>query len=195
MTKDVFWDDLGIAWCAIHSEINTFKPCLEKRLRRESLLITACIAAGLLLGFGGTLLGVFTLWSGWTSETWNFVTRGAALVAGSSMLVIAALELLPVRANDQASPLPSMIDLTIARSERLLATIRLGMLVCAIAAALGLAGTAIRTYFSRPPAVSPILDLTALALIALGLFLYSRRINVQLAKFRYLKHTLAVDSI
>jgi hypothetical protein len=191
MTKDAYWDELGFAWCAIHPETGAIMPRLKSRLRRQSFLIAACLVTGLLLGIACALLGAFTLWSGWTSGTWNFVTRGGALVAVSAILSIAAFDLLPVLASDQARALPDMIDLTIARAEKLLVAIRLGLLACTIVAVLGLAGTAIRTYSGRPPAMSPIWDLAVLAALALGLFLYRRRVTVTLAKFQYLKEALA----
>lgn len=61
------------------------------------------------------------------------------------------------------------------------------LFACAVAAVLGLAGTAIRTYLNRPPSVSPIIDVAVLAILALGLFLYARHTKVDLAKYRYLK--------
>jgi hypothetical protein len=191
MTKDAYWDELGIAWCAIRPETDTVMPRLKSRLRRQSFLITAGLVTGLLLAIASALLGAFTLWNGWTGGTWNFVTRGGALLALSAFLLVAAFGLLPVLAGDQARALPDMIDLTIARAERLQVAIRLGVYACAVVAVLGLAGTAIRTYSGRPPAMSPVWDLTVLAALALGLFLYGRHVTITLVKFRYLKRVLS----
>jgi hypothetical protein len=193
MTKDAYWDELGIAWCAIHPETDTVMPRLKSRLRRQSFLIAVCLIIGLLLGIASAVLGAFTLWIGWTGGAWNFVTRGFALLAVSVILAIASFSLLPVSASGQARALPDMIDLTIARAERMLVAIRLGFLACAVVAVLGLVGTEMRTYSGRPPALSPILDLAVLAIMALGLFLYNRHVTVMLAKFQYLKDVLAKD--
>ena len=79
----------------------------------------------------------------------------------------------------------------VARAERTLKTIRLGFYACAVLAVFGLAGTAVRTYLSKPPAVSLTIDLAVLAICALGLFVYARHTRVDLAKYRYLKKALA----
>src|SRR4029078_2476037 len=39
--RDAYWDELGIAWCAIKPEVNVIAPRLKARLRRQSLLIAA----------------------------------------------------------------------------------------------------------------------------------------------------------
>ena len=190
--RDAYWDELGIAWCAVHTGADVV-PRLRSHLRRQSLLVAAYLGAGGLLGVACVLLGAFTLWRGWTGGAWHFVTRGTALLAVSAILAIAILGLLPVRTSDQARTLPDMIDLTIARAERLLMTVRLGVVACAILAAFGLAGTAIRTYYGKPPALSPLLDLAILAILALGLLFYGRSVAITLRKFQYLKDVLARD--
>jgi hypothetical protein len=194
MTRnDAFWDDLGVAWCAINPAVDVIMPRLRARLRRQSLLITAGLSCGLPLGIAGLLLGAFTIWRGQTTGAWNFITRGAAIVAISVLLLVACSRLFRVRATDDAKSLSEMIDLAIARRERTLAAIRLALYACAVAAALGLAGTAIRMHFSRPPAMSPVVDLVILALIAAVLFLYRTYATADLEKFRYLKRALAVS--
>jgi MFS family permease len=189
-TTDAYWDELGIAWSAINPDINVIMPRLKSRLRRQSFLIRAGVAIGILLAAGGFIIGVVTIWRGWTTDTWNFVTRGIAILAVSALLSIAVSLLLPVSASGDVKALAEMIDLAIARAERTLKTIRLGFYACAVVAVLGLAGTAIRTYLSRPPSVSPIIDLAVLAIFALGLFLYARHTRVDLAKYRCLKKAL-----
>jgi hypothetical protein len=190
-TTDAYWDELGVAWSAINPDINVIMPRLKSRLRRQSFLIRAGVAIGTLLAAGGFVIGVVTIWKGWTTDAWNFVTRGIAILAVSALVSIAVSLLLPVRASGDVKSLAEMIDLAIARAERTLKTIRLGFYACAVLAVLGLAGTAIRTYLSRPPWVSPIIDVAVLAILALGLFLYARHISVDLAKYRYLKKALA----
>ncbi len=112
-------------------------------------------------------------------------------MAISIILLVASSLLLSVRASHNASALAEMIDLAIARAERTLMTIRLGFYACIVAAFFGLAGTVIRTYLARPPQMSPLVDLTALAIFALGLFLYGRHTRANLKKFIYLKHAVA----
>ena len=86
-----------------------------------------------------------------------------------------------------------MIDLAIARAQRTLFMIRLGLYACAIAALSGLVGTAIRTNLAGPPRMSPVVDVALLVMVAMGLFFYGRHIRVDLEKLRALKHALAMD--
>jgi hypothetical protein len=190
-TTDAYWDELGVAWSAINPDISVIMPRLKSRLHRQSFLIRAGLALRILLAAGGFIIGAVTIWRGWTTDTWNFVTRGIAILAISVLLSTAVSLLLPVRASRDVKALAEMIDLAIARAERTLKTIRLGFYACTAAAVLGLAGTAIRTYLSRPPSLSPIIDVVVLATFALGLFLYARHTRVDLAKYRYLKKALA----
>jgi MFS family permease len=190
---DPYWDELGIAWCAVNPEVNVIMPRLKSRLRRQSLLIMAGLAFGLILSVAGFLLGGFTIWQGWATGTWNFITRGIAVVAISGILSVAWWRLLPVRASEYAKALSEMIDLIIARAERMLIVIRLGFVACVVAAVFGLIGTAIRTHISRPPAISPIADLAVLGILALGLFFYGRHARIELKKMKHLKQVLAAD--
>ena len=191
VTTDAYWDELGVAWSAINPDINVIMPRLKYRLRLQSFLIGAGVVLGSVLAAGGFIIGAATMWRGWTTDTWNFVTRGIAIVVVSTLLSIAVSLLLPVRASADVKALTEMIDLAVARAERTLKTIRLGFYACAVLAVFGLAGTAVRTYLSRPPAVSLTIDLAALAIFALGLFVYARHTRVDLAKYRYLKKALA----
>ena len=191
VTTDAYWDELGVAWSAINPDINVIMPRLKYRLRLQSFLIGAGVVLGSVLAAGGFIIGAVTMWRGWTTDTWNFVTRGIAIVVVSTLLSIAVSLLLPVRASADVKALTEMIDLAVARAERTLKTIRLGFYACAVLAVFGLAGTAVRTYLSRPPAVSLTIDLAALAIFALGLFVYARHTRVDLAKYRYLKKALA----
>jgi hypothetical protein len=191
--RDAYWDELGVAWYAINPDIDVIAPRLKARLRRQSLLITAGLATGWPLSAVGGLLGLFTIWSGWTTGAWNFVTRGIAISAISVTLAMAMSWLLSVRRSDAAKAVSEMIDLAIARGQRTLVTIRLGFYACIVAAVCGLAGTAIRTYLSRPPHLSPAIDLAVLALLALGLFLCGRHTRMTVEKLRALKHALGMD--
>ncbi len=192
--NDAYWDDLGVAWCAINPQIGVIAPKLKARLRRQSLLITSCLVAGFTLGGAGLLLGLFTIWSGWAPGTLNFVVRGIAIVVISTIGLFAAAQFSAVRSDQAAKALSEMIDLSINRARRTLLMLRLGFYVCAIAAVFGLAGTAIRSHLSAPPKMSPIVDLVILLIFALGLFAYGRYVNAELKWMRALSHALALDS-
>jgi hypothetical protein len=86
-----------------------------------------------------------------------------------------------------------MLDFAITRTEKTLFAIRLGFYASVVTALFGLVGTAIRMHQSRPPALSPLVDLSVLAIFALGLFFYRRRTQGDLAKYRYLKRVLALE--
>lgn len=191
-SSDAYWDELGVAWSAIDPDISVVAPRLGARLRRQSRWITAALVVGLPLGAAGILLGVATIWSGWHSGAWNFVTRGIAIIAMSAVLTFAVSSLLPVRSGGATGGLSEMIDLAIGRAQRTLVLIRAGLYACVIAAVFGLVGTAIRTHLAAPPRMSPIVDLAVLALVALALFLYGRQIKVELWKYRTLRDALEV---
>jgi hypothetical protein len=191
---DAYWDELGVAWRALNPDTDVLAPRLKARLRRQSLLIRAGVVTGLPLSAAGVILGALTIWSGWTTATWNFVTRGIAIGAMSVLLAIAVSVLLPVRASDAARAVSDMLDLAIARAQRTLVTIRLGFYACIVAAVFGLVGAAIRTHLMRPPRLLPVVDVTVLAMITLGLFLWARHTRTSLAKLRALKHALGVDA-
>ncbi len=192
-SPDPFWEELGVAWTAINPEIAVIMPRLQSRIRRQSIFITASLILGFPLGLAAFALGVYSTWIGWTTGAWNFVTRGVALVAIAAILWLAMSSLLHVRAGGGARALSDLLDFAIARCKKTLFAIRLGFYACGVAALFGLVGTAIRTHLFRPPALSPLIDLAVLAIFALGLFLYGRRIQDDLAKYRYLKHALASE--
>lgn len=191
MTNEVYWDKLGIAWSANRIATDTNLQRLQSCLWRQSLLIAGGLAAGLSLAAASALLGVFTLWSGWTVGAWNFVTRGIALIVIAGILFVGALRFLPVMRGDQAKTLPEMLDLNIARAERMLVVDYLGIAACAIVTAFGLVGTAIR---NATPAMSPVLDVAILAIVALCLFMHGRQVRARIEKFRFLKRTLAAEA-
>jgi len=195
MTKspDAYWDELGVAWCAIDPDVTVVASRLETRLRRQSRWIRAGLLIGLPVGLAGVLLGVATIGMGLSSGAWNFVTRGIAIVAMSAILAVALWPLRSVSAAGDSSTLSHMIDLAIGRAQRALSLIRAGLYSCVIAAVFGLVGTAIRMHFGRPPRMSPIVDLAILALVALVLFLCRRQLRVELENYRALRQALDVD--
>lgn len=191
--SDAYWDDLGIAWRAIKPEVNVLMPRLQARLHRQSLFITLGLIAGLPLTGAGFILGLCTIWSGWTSGTWNFVIRGIAIGIISIILGFATSLLVPLRANKASRALSEMIDLSIARLQRIFLAVRLAIFACVAAAVIGLMGSVVRAQLTRPPQLSPIVDIVILALCALGLDLYGRQVKFGLEKMRYLKRTLVLD--
>jgi len=194
-TDEYYWDELGVAWCAISPDVDVIAPRLEARLRGQSILIKAALFLGLPLSVVGLLLGVLTIWSGWTSNTWNFIIRGIAIAAISVLAASALSLLLAAKASDAARAVSEMLDLAITRAERMLVIIRLALYACTVAAAFGLVGTAIRSRFATPPQMSPIVDLAMLALVAVGLLLYARQTKATVARLRALKHALTTDGL
>jgi RNA polymerase sigma-70 factor, ECF subfamily len=129
-----------------------------------------------------------------TNRAVTHVMRAVAIVVIALMLGKATTTLLPVRASEAARSLSEMLDLAIARARRMLLGARLGLLACLIAAVFGLAGTALRTYLTRPPQLSPIVDLLILTVIAVALFFYGRHVRMTAEKLSALKHTLTTNS-
>jgi hypothetical protein len=191
--RDAYWDDLGVTWSAINPDIHVITPRLQARLRQQSRWITAGLLLAVPLVAAGVLLGVVTLWSGWSSGTLNFVTRGMAILAVSFILAFSASLLLPVRSSETASALSEMIELAVRRAHRSVLLVRWGLVACGIAAVFGLVGTAIRTHLAGPPRMSPIVDLTVLALAAAVLGLCGRHGKASLARYRLLKRVLVVE--
>jgi len=141
----------------------------------------------------GVLLGVGTIGIGLFSGAWNFVTRGISMISISAILILPMWSLQSVVAEHAASDLLQMIDLAIGRAQKTLSLTRAGRYSCVVAGVFGTVGAAIRTHFGRPPKMSPIVDLIILALVVWVIYLYGRHVQVELRKYRTLKHALAVD--
>ena len=191
--NDAWWDDLGVAWCAINPRNSELVPRLRAQMRRQTILVTTGLVAGFTLGVAGLLLALFTIWRGWETGAWNLVARGIAIIAIAVMLLVAALQLLPVRRGDAARTVSDLIELSIARAQRTMLAVRLGLGACAVAVVFGLAGTAIRMHVAGPPKVSPFVDLAILAVLALGLLVCGRYIKDRMARMRALRHALAMN--
>jgi hypothetical protein len=186
---DDYWDDLGVVWRAIDPDVSAIAPRIEARVRRQSAQIVATLVVGLPLSAIGVALGVLTIWRGWTTGAWHFVTRGVAIVTIAILMGVAMLSLLRVRAG-RALAVSDMLELSIARAQRVVVGIRLGMAACLVGAVMGLVGTAIRTRVSGPPLMSPIVDLVLLALSAAGLFAWGRNVRLQLGRLQAVKRAL-----
>lgn len=190
MTDEPFWDELGIAWQAITPALEVHPDRLQARVRRQSLLFGVALVGAILLGIGGAILGAYTLWQAWRLAAWNFATRGLALLLIALLAWLAVAALAPVRGGDGSTSLSELARFGLARSTRGLKVVRLGLAGCAGAAVLGIAGTVIRTAAGRPPALSPVIDLIILALVALALALYGGRLRSDRARFAHLRHAL-----
>ena len=190
MNKDPYWDELGIAWVAVDPQLGAVAP-LKRDLQRQSLALTVAFALTSMVCALGVLLGIATIGLGLADGTWNFVTRGIAVLLLATLSGIAAGGLSVVRRADEAKAVSEMIALSIRRARKWLLAIRLGLLGCVLAAGFGLIGTAIRIHFSNPPKMSPVVDLALLALVALALGLCHQRVKARLARFEYLQRTFA----
>jgi hypothetical protein len=191
--RDRYWDELGVAWRAVNPDVAVVSQRLRARLRRQSLLITSGLAIGLPAGAIGFVLGVWTIWRGWSTGTWNFVTRGAAIALICCLAVGALSLLVTVRASDAATSVSQMLALAIARARRIVFAIRLGLIACAVAVVMGLVGTAIRSALAAPPRLSPVVDVAVLMMLALGLITYGRRVRATLERLQALKAALDGD--
>ena len=191
---DKYWDDLGIAWRAIDVDASVVMPRLQSRLRRQSLLIRTALVLGLPMASLAIVLGALTVWWGWSSSTWNFVTRGIAIGVVGALTLKTLLSLASVRDSADARALTDMLTLAIRRARTTLVTIHMALAACAFAAVLGAIGAVIRTRAGNPPALSPIVDIAMLALVVATLFAYRQRTSDGLAKLRFLSHAIASDS-
>jgi hypothetical protein len=171
--------------------VGLIAPRLEARLRRQSRLITAGLAVGLPVGVAGVLLGIATIWSGWHSGAWHFVTRGFAIVVISVTTTFSLLSLRRGNSDVATRSLSKMIEFAVVRARRTRALVQTGLYLCAVTAAFGVAGTIIRSHLASLPRMSPILDLALLGLVAVVLSLKERQIKVEIEKFRALQNALS----
>lgn len=190
MSNEPFWDELGIAWQATTPAIESRPDRLQTRFRRQSRLFGSAIAGSALLGAMAAALGALTLWQAWRLGTWNFAARGLALLLTAVLAWVAVGVLWPVRASEHSKSLTELADFGFARSTRALKVVRLGLAACAIAAILGIVGTAIRTASGRPPALSPVIDLVILTLVAAALAAHGRAFGNERRRFAHLRQAL-----
>lgn len=170
---DAFWDELGVSWRASVRDAGFVSSRLEAKLRFQRTLITAGTIAAVSLGVLGSALSAWALWIGWTSHIWNFITRGLTLAAVSVLAIMASL-VLRTRDAVETRSLREMLRLSIARTERLIKAADLTCCSLVILLVGGLIGYALRIKLSRPPAISPVEDLLALAFAALSVIWFRR---------------------
>ncbi|HXE08446.1 MAG TPA: hypothetical protein VN612_11140 [Acidobacteriaceae bacterium] len=188
--EETYWDELGLAWRTTESGLETMTPHLQARLRCQSFAVSAALMLGIPLCIAGIALGAFTVWRGWTTGTWNFVTRGFAIAIISALLV-RALASFPFSARIDTQNLSAMLDIAIARLRRTLFLVRTAIIACAIAGAFGIVGAVLRTRAGSPPRLSPIVDLIIIVMMVSFLGLYARALSAEARKFDYLRRTLA----
>lgn len=188
--ENAFWDELGVSWRASISAPALTSSKLEVRLKFQTALFAAGIVAAAALGLAGFGLAGWTLWVGWTGHAWNFVARGATLAAVSLLAVIASLAL-RTRGRAETRSLRDMLQASIIRTERLIRAADLACCSIVVLAVGGTIGYALRLKFSRPPSVSPVEDLLALAVAALALVWFRRSQAHALRKYQYVSRIFA----
>jgi hypothetical protein len=194
MTNEPFWDELGIAWQAASPAIDIPLDRMKRHLRRETRQIWLAIFLSALFGTLGTVLGVLTIWQGWRLGALNFATRGIAVLIVAGILWTIVATLWPVRSGQEARSFKDFADLGFARARRSRHVVVLGLAGCAVAAVLGVIGTVIRSGGDRPPALSPLIDLAVLALLAGIVEALRRRFRSEEARFAYLRNALQKSS-
>lgn len=182
---DAFWDDLGVAWRASIPDAGLVSSRLEARFRLQSALLTGGTIVGSVTSLLCAGLAVWALWVGWSSPTWNFLTRGVTLAAVSVLAVMATLAL---RARDgmRTRSLRETLQASIVGIERLIRAADMACYAMVILAFGGTVGYAIRMHLARPPAVPLAEDLLALAVAGLVLGWYRRSQVHTLRKYRHL---------
>lgn len=184
--EDAFWDELGISWRATVPDPGFVSSRLEARLKLQSVLLTAGTILATLLSAVGFGLAAWALWIGWTSHTWNFITRGATLAAVTLLAIMAGLAL-RTRNEVETRSLRDMLQLSITRTERVIRATDLSCYAVVILIVGGFVGYALRVRLSRPPAVSPVEDLLILALVGLA-FVWFRRSHARaLRRYQHLR--------
>ena len=116
MTQDAYWDELGLAWTAINPDPQVMMPKVKKRLRRQTTMIAITLFLVLPLSLAGIALGLWTIWFGAASQTWNFIPRGVGIVLIALMAAFAAWSFRG-ELRDGSASLRAMIDLALSRAE------------------------------------------------------------------------------
>lgn len=191
-STDAYWDQLGVAWRAFNPDSNAIAQRLRLRLRSQAMCANVLAFLGIPLSVATLALGVFTIWIGFSSGAWNFVTRGVALVAIAALLACASWsQRIGVRAD--TSTLAQMLDLVLLRTRKLRKATVMGIAMCAVAAVFGVAGYAIRIRIGHAPAMSPLEPLALLGLSSVALILYARRGADEIRRLSYLKRALVPE--
>lgn len=181
---DPFWDELGLSWRASIRDAEPVSARLKAYLKLQSALLTAGTLAAAAIGLLSLGLAGWALWVGWTSQTWNFISRGVTLGAVALLAIMVTLAL-HARSAVETRSLRDTLQLAIVRTERLLRATHLACYSLVILAAGGVVGYALRVRLGRPPSISPIEDLLAVSLAALGLVWFGWIQARALRRFRH----------
>jgi hypothetical protein len=192
MTDGIYWDDLGVAWCATELDATALSPRLKARLRRQAGLIRTGVFAGAVATAAGLALGAWTIRVGLATDATHFLARGAAVLLLSAMLGLGTAWLAG-SARDDTRSLAEMLDLSLRRARVFGKLTALGFGGTAVAAVLGLVGYAIRVRAGDPPALSPLEPLLVLGLFATVLVPFHLRFRDLAARLECLRRALAVD--
>jgi hypothetical protein len=182
---DVFWDELGVSWRASVPDAGVTSSRLKARLTLQSALLTAGTIVSAVVSLVGFGLAAWALWIGWSSQAWNFLTRGVSLAAVSLLAVMATLAL-RARNSMETRSLSEMLQVAVARTERLIRAAELGCYSVVMLAIGGTIGYALRIRLGRPPVMPVVEDLLALAIAALALLWFRRSQAHALKKYRHL---------
>ncbi len=166
--KDVYWDELGIAWRAQEPQEALVASRLGPALKLQAGMVRAAALLGLPAGVLGLGLAAWTIWAGVSGHAWNFVTRGVTLGL-VAVMALAGAAALRTALKGEGRSLRESLDLAILRAQRLVRAASLGCAALAVLAVGGLTGYAIRTRLGRPPRTSLVEALLALAILALVL--------------------------
>jgi hypothetical protein len=186
IADDVFWDELGVSWRASIPDAGLVSSRLRTRLRLQRVLIGAAMAAGAAVWVLGAGLAAWAIWIGWLNQTWNLVIRGATLAAVSFVALLATLSMRG-GGGGAARSLREMLEVSITRTERLIRAADLGCVAVLVLAVGGAVGYAIRVRLYRPPQVSPVEALLALALVGLALLWFRWSQARALTRYRHLR--------
>jgi len=182
--ENAFWDELGVSWRATISDPGRTSSRLQARLKFQAVLLAAGAIAAVVLCLVGFGLAGWTLWIGWTSHSWNFIARGVTLGAVSLLALMASLAL-RTRCGVETRSLRDMLQASITRTERLIKAADLACYSIVILGVGGMIGYALRVRFSRPPSMSPVEDLLALAVAVLVLVWFRRSQACALRKYQH----------
>jgi hypothetical protein len=180
-----FWDELGIAWQATPAPEVPLER-MKAHFRHASRQIGLAIWFA---GLGGTFLaalGAFTVWQGSRQGALNFEIRGIAVLIVAAILWVMVGTLWPVRGGNARS-LSEFAEIGLARAKRSRRELVMALAACAVAAVLGVIGTIVRTAADHPPAMSPLIDLAILALLAGIVEALRRRFRGEEARYAYLR--------
>ena len=183
--NDAFWDELGVSWRVSFRDAGLMTSRLDARLRLQSVLLRAGTIIGAAVSLLCLGLTAWALWIGWSSQAWNFLTRGVTLAIVSILAVMTTL-VLRAQSGVETRSLREMLQVSITRTERLIRAADLGCYSVLILAVGGTVGYALRVRMGRPPAMSPVEDLLALAVAGLALVWYRWSQAHALRKYRHL---------